>query len=549
MTDEELANYLVENGASDDEVIEAIRTRRTDPRQTARGMRPETRDDDPITLEKGRGEFRSISPSKEREVQDVVRQIRTGKPGSPIDEAGAKQFVRDTSDSLGGGPIDPIAMAALSGPFGFVAGNAVRGIPAIARGLASTKALPNLGAGLAVGGTEGAVSNVVAGGSPTDPLPVVMGGLGRGPRGRGPLKDGTRLARVEKNLAAVGGEPAFLRPAKGGMFDEPGYRKLPEGPAGTEQLARDAYGKVKAGMQEARGLSKTKLDASEAAMVDRLGDEPLATHGERADIAAMRSQRQGGAGSTEPRVDDFLADVDEQLAGASSKASLPLSARLAGTSANTAGELRNLQKALNQRAKDAKVTGDPAGAAAKQAAGSVRKRMREADPEFATALDEYGAEQRRLGSVNQKLHSTEGPVAPELDTKAKVGTNKIKQAGQETESAASAETDLRAVEALDPIAASQIPRVRAHNAAKQIEFSIPGGTNPMNWTANLLRQNLGAFDLRALDPMTAMAVKAIRGLAPGAVRGLEDMTDEELAAELAKLEPKGREMSKERASR
>lgn len=412
------------------------------------------------------------------------------------------------------------ALGMLAFPVSGIAGGVARSLPGVAQALQSGSRLARGAGGVVGGAASGAAGSAVTGGDKNDILLSTLVGAGLGAAGdvAGAIRSPrSRTGQALEAIGAVGGRPALPRPAKGGMFDEPGYRALPPGGTGTADMARGARNRIAENMEARKTAQEGALNAVEDEVARDLGRRPIDTTSEVAKIGRLREARMGGDGPTLPQADDALANVERQLTGAKTRASMtPSLIKRGGKNVNTFSELRNLQKAENEAAKAGKTSGDLASGARKQAAGVVRGAVRKADKRMPPALDAYGAEEQNLSRLDDLIFGVDEAVPPTGAAKGDAATNRLARAGGTGgDDRVQRVIDQRLDEAmgLDPVVAREVPRLRARNAAEgTLSFGVPElSTGPLRFMLRLLGKNADAASVKALPLLDAAGEAAIPG--------------------------------------
>lgn len=188
--------------------------------------------------------------------KQVIDFSRDPKQGVTHDAFGRPSFYDPDTDVIG--------QMVGAGPAAKAAGGVARALPLVKGLLSGGKIARTLG-GMAVGSGEGFVGNVASGGAPTDLLPVALGAVGRaGGELAGAIRDPrARTGRIIRDINAVGGKPGVTTSAKGGMYDTPEYRALPEGDTGTMQMARQRAERILSGTEASMKAAGRAVDRAE----------------------------------------------------------------------------------------------------------------------------------------------------------------------------------------------------------------------------------------------------------------------------------------------
>jgi hypothetical protein len=478
-----------------------------DPRRNMSAMRPDTGG---MRAEEGEG------PQYDTNEAPFFRAMEGEAAARDAIEQSAHRANTGEGIPLRTDPIanDPLAQQVLANVAGAGAARVIAAAPGVANLLQGGR-LARTAGGAITGAGSGATAAATAGATKRrDLLMAALLGAGgealaqQAPAIRDPR---TRTGRAIKRIEDVGGQV----PGKGGMFDEPGYRALPDSDAGTAQMAADAESQIADSIAGRRAVAGERLGQVEEDVSRNLGRTPISTRGAQQSIRNARAAGEGGAGPTVPEADRELAAAAAQLEGQGTRASLTPSivARIrAGggpPNVNTFDELRNLQKGTNYRADTGSQVGDLGTAGAKQAAKAVRDAVRAVDPRMGPALDEYGNEMGQLSRADDLLYSSDQVVPPTRAAKQAAGVRKLTSAGSEARSSLPYEAQLDELASLDPIAALQIPRLRARNAAENLRFGPPSpGASFLPTLGRAATRNLDALNARLILPLAEGAQRS-----------------------------------------
>lgn len=451
----------------------------------------------------------------------AIRRVPKGQPAT--DEAiaqGAKDELAQSKGDYG-----KFITMMLGGAAGGLAGRALSAAPGVSTALsgssgrlASTAA--GTGVGVVEGGTGAAATAALQGRKPSMMeilLGAGIGGVLRGTEGIGPgtLHPKGRTGRAVQNVQAVGGKPGGLnplgRPARGGMFDEPAYQDLPHGDVGTQQMANQASSAIRgnlAAREQARGAA---LGAVEDQVSASIGNRPIDTSGARAALGSLRGQTRGAIGEVRNAAESVIGEADEVLAGPGNASLTPSLVKRAQQSGNVNATdfeaLRQLQKSLNYMADKGAATAPLKAAPAVQAAGVVRDVVRKADKRMGPALDQYGKETQDLTRANDLLNSVDDATPGMAAAKEAGAARKLSGTGSEVKGTLPYEPQLDELAGLDPVAAEQIRRLRARNAAEGVMrpgFPENAGSVP-GWLMRLLTRNADAASIRLGLPASEYA--------------------------------------------
>lgn len=269
---------------------------------------------------------------------------------------------------------DPIAAMVLSGALGAGAGAATAG------------------AGRFVSGMTNGVTGAVTGGS-KDPMDIFTAGLlgVAGTRAGEPEIAPPRTQRDidSVGLARAGNAEMTMRGPKGGVFDDPAYRALPEGEHGTNVLADRAMQTADSALEARGARASGALDAAEAEAIQRNAGQQARTDPLLQEIRSIQQQQMGPGGPLNPEAHRRLEFWGNQLS------------RGGQMNAVDFAELNAIRKAANDRL--SRINGTDMGRAGdEQAAGMLSRAVRR--------FDETGGYVGDTGGVPQAVDGAETAV-------------------------------------------------------------------------------------------------------------------------------------------
>jgi hypothetical protein len=467
----------------------------TDPRKSLRGARPDVKSEEPTGLAEGTDMFFSVPDQTPRRLtNEQYQQIRN----MPDDE------FRKATDPVAN---DWIAQSVIAGPFGSAAGQLLRGAPGISALLQGGKVARPIGAGV-VGAGEGFATNVAAGGDPKDVVMPTIGAVGRAAGGyASAARDpGTRTGRVIKAIEDVGGAPGLPvveRPARGGLFDDPAYRALPDGDIGTIQMAEQAGQNIRGDLARRMESAGTRLNTAQSGAAARRGGAPVDTTAGVDSLDDIAASNVANETVLNPGVD---AAIQRQKAALTRQ--VPASTILGPDGkpmvpARTANEisLEDLNRAVAAANEAAKFGGDPAlkTSYGKRSAGTVAELRRGLDPELDAALDNYAAEAQAASKANDALIGKNSARITDTAAREQRATARLADVGRETK------TGINRTRRLDRVLGDEygdeLDSIRARNAAAVIEFGFPNPGRPAATALNAIPQNLTAAEVRMFEPL------------------------------------------------
>lgn len=381
-------------------------------------------------------------------------------------------------------------------------------------GMGASQAAQALGAG---GRTAGMIGGAAGGAAPAALTPgakpkdileaVVLGGaLGSAgaPKGKRSVSK-SQAGRATNAVERAGGEVGPSG-ASGGMFDEPAYKDLPEGSTGTMRMAQGAVERIGNDLEARAGANSSRLDAAENGLETTLGDTKLNVDPIRQQIDALRTQNRNNpaGGAFDKGLDARLAQIDALLQ--------PPEAWPGGPRADepgaTFGQLRGLQKSLNAEAQPGQQS-TAENRPARLVQGAVRSAVRASHPDAGRALDEYGAEARRLSDARNAMYGGEGQIrdldvmTPRNDETARP---RLARYGKEGDAAANTAITLDELAAQSPLYREQLDRLAARNAEDilKLRLTMPGGSGIAQGVARTIGHNLGAAGERFFRPATGI---------------------------------------------
>lgn len=450
-------------------------------------------------------------PAHRRELVRGVDNMVTLGMGQRIGNAGGRLVGSPPGDMMDAtAAADHLAAPGMQA-LGGIAGSALPGAARLI-GKGFSQIGPTTGGALArgaqgavTGGASGAVVNKALGGEPTDALPIILGAVGGSARGtREAIRDPVnRTGRIVEDINRVGGKPNMLpgRPASGGMFDEPGYRALPEGDAGTMRMADEARRNITGNLEGRMHAARQGLDSAEAFTDQQMGSQPIDTSGALRKLDQIRREAIANNRALDPALDQVLRRYEMALVKTQTTPAGPVH-----SPEITFRELRNLTKQMHEAAGYGK---DPSlrTSYGKRAAGVVSELQRGLTPELDQALEGYAVESEHAKGANDALIG-KGVASPrQTATRVGAANSKLADVGRETKTALNRGGILE--DALQPDYGDEIARLRARNAAESISFGMPNGGRPLATALRAIPQNMTALSVRAISPAARVTDAAL----------------------------------------
>lgn len=386
-------------------------------------------------------------------------------------------------------------------------------------GMGASQGARALGAG---GRTAGIIGGAAGGAAPAALEPdakakdiviaTLMGGAlgGAGaPRGKRDQAK-SQAGRAANAVERVGGEVGITRPGKGGMFDEPGYRDLPDGDPGTMRMAEEARGKIVGDLAARDASNRDGLDSAEGGVEAALGPRKLDVEPIRQQIDRLRAENSNTPAGmpVDPALDKRLAQIDSLL-----------DPRIPEAPGATFGQLRGLQKSLNAEAQPGQ-PGTAENRPARMVQGTVRDAVKNAHPDMGPALERYGGEAQKLEDARNALYGGEGAIRDDDLMSLRndeTARSRLARYGKEGIAASNTGTTLDQLAEQSPLYREQLDRLGARNAEDvlKLQLSMPGGAGIAQGVARTIGHNIGAAGERFFRPATGIGYS---GAGPGAAQ-------------------------------